>query len=160
MKSQVEEFFYLIAIATFLLLIIIFLIHQKASKGVEVKMVVRERTINEGIATLVLNLFNTKLPIVEKSYVEIGIDAILDGENLDEVIYGVGVGKVNVSEMILQFLDKYMRGKLEVTIVTPGGSYTYGKINEKEKIYVYESLIPVPEEETGKIVVRMGGIIQ
>lgn len=160
MKGMVTEMFYFIVIILVIFMLFIFFTYQRGTKGIEVKKSVEERVLNEEINGLALTLFNNKLPYAEKVYLECAIDAILQGNHskkeLNKTYYGAGIGKVNVTEIIPPLLDLYAKGRLELRIETPNGTYTYGKIQSGKVIYAYQSLIPVPEERVGRMTILMG----
>ncbi len=160
MKGFVEQMIYLIVIVLALFMLIVFFTYQRGSRGVETKKSVEERGLDEEGTSLVFTLFNNKLPYVEKVYLQVIIDAILEGEYRKEekykVFYGKGIGEVNLTEIIPPLMDNYAKGRWELKITTPDGDYTYGGINKDKVIYIYEALIPVPEERSGKITFFLG----
>jgi hypothetical protein len=160
MKGYAEEMLYFIAIFFAVFMLFVFLTYQRGTKGAEARKVVEERSLSEEIAGVIFSLFNNKLPIVEKSYLEVGIDSILKGvatgEEKYKVFYGIGIGTVNLTEIISPFLDNYVKRRYELRIITPDGEYIYGKLEKKEVLYVYEALIPVPEERVGKVIFTLG----
>ncbi|MEM4589619.1 MAG: hypothetical protein QXL73_06465 [Thermoplasmata archaeon] len=160
MKGYVEEMLYFVIIVFTIFMLVVFFIYERGTKGAEVRKAVEERLLREEIAAVIFILFNNKLPFTEKSYIENGIDAILQGtstkKELDKVFYGAGIGIVNVSEVIQPLLENYLMGRWELTIITPDGKYTYGSINKKKIVYSYEALIPIPEERVGKVIFLVG----
>lgn len=160
MKGSIEEMFYFIAVFFAVFILFVFLTYQRGIRGVEVRKKVEERILIEEVSSLVSTLFSNKLPITEKYYLESGIDAILQGKakglELYKVFYGDSVGLLNVTEIIPSYLDKYVKGRWELRMITPDGEYTYGEVKRENVVYVYEALIPVPEERTGKIVFLLG----
>ncbi len=160
MKGYVEKMMYFIIMVLAVFMLFVFFTYQKGTRGIEVKRSVEERGLDEEGTGTVFTLYNNKLPYVEKTYLQCGIDAILRGISLEEekykVFYGIGIGEVNVSEIIPPFLDRYAKGRWELTITTPEESYTYGGIEKNKVIYSYESLIPVPEERIGKVTFLLG----
>lgn len=156
MRGYGEEFFYLAIIVFTILSLFVFLSYQRITRGSEVRKTVEERLLNEEIAAMVFTLFNSKVPILEKSYLEIGIDALLQGtytnKELDKVFYGLEIGSVNVSKVIPSLIDKYVKGRWSLKIITPDGEYTYGKVGIRKVTYSYEVLVPIPEQRVGKII--------
>jgi 3-deoxy-D-manno-octulosonic-acid transferase len=160
MKGYMEEMLYFAAIFFAVFMLFVFLMYQRGTKGAEVKKSVEERLLSEEVASVIATIFNNKLPIVEKTYLEIGIDAILQGissnRELYKVFYGIGVGNVNVTEVIPYLLENYVKGRWELVIITPDGKHTYGSIDKKKVIYVYEALVPIPEQRVGKVIFLLG----
>jgi hypothetical protein len=153
MKAQAEEFLYLATIFSSIIILIVFLAYQHGTKGKEVIRTVAERNIKEGINILMFSLFNDRVPIAEKFYIEAIIDATLQKvfEEKNKVFYGIGIGTVNVSEILLPLINKYLSQNWELVIVTPSKTYSYGrKVGEKE-VYSYETLIPLPDEQIGRL---------
>lgn len=160
MKGMIQEMFYLVIIFLAIFILFIFFTYERGTKGTEVKKTVEERILNEEIYGLSAALFNNKLPYAEKVYLQAAIDAILEGnytkKDLNKTFYGDGIGKLNMTEIIPPLLDLYAKGRLEVIIYTPNGTCTYGEIKEGDVVYTFESLIPVPEERIGRLVILMG----
>lgn len=159
MKAVAQEMFYLIIIFISIFLLFIFFTYERGTKGTEVRKSVEERILSEEINGLSSTLFNNKLPYAEKTYIECAIDAILQGnstkKDLNKTYYGAGIGRVNLTEIIPPLLEMYAQGRLEVRIYTPNGTQTYGKVKDSDVIYTFETLIPVPEERVGRLVVLM-----
>ena len=160
MKGTIEDMIYSVVIVLVVFMLFVFFTYQRGTRGIEVKKSVEERVLNEESSSAVFTLFNNKLPFVEKTYLECAIDSILQGNfskiEMNKVFYGLGTGKVNVTEIIPPMLDKYTKGRWELRVITSDGEYTYGGIERKEVIYTYESLIPVPEERVGKVILSIG----
>ena len=160
MKGFVEEMVYSIIISLVIFMLFVFFTYQRGTRGIEVRKIVEERGLSEEGTSTVFTLFNNKLPFVEKTYLECAIDAILQGIYLNKeqnkVFYGVGVGEVNLTEIIPPLLEKYVSGRWELAIIMPKVTYTYGGIERKNVIYSYESLIPIPEERVGRVVFLLG----
>ena len=156
MKGLTEEMFYLAIIVLAVLMLFTFFSYQRGTRGIEVKRSVEERILNEEGSAAIFTLFNNKLPLVEKSYVECAVDSLLEGtfskKEKDKAFYGIGIGKVNVSEIIPPLFEKYAKGKWELKIITPDGEYSYGRVKKNEVVYTFETLIPVPEERVGKLI--------
>jgi len=152
MKSQAEEFFYLAAIFFSVIFLIVFFMYQQGTKGKEVSKSIAERNIREEVNNLVFSLFNDRIPIADKYYVEAALDATLQKvfEEKYKVFYGIGTGTINVSEVIVPFVNRYVSKDWELIIITPSVTYSYGKkIKEGKEIYSYETLIPLPDEQIG-----------
>ena len=120
---------------------------------------VEERKIKEGINNLVFSLFNDRIPIAEKFYVEAAIDAALQRtfKEKNKVFYGIGIGTVNVSEIMNLFIDRYVSQDWELIIIIDSKNYSYGKtIKGNREIYSYETLIPLPEQKVGMLKFLIG----
>ena len=160
MKGTIEDMIYSVVIVLVVFMLFVFFTYQRGTRGIEVRKSVEERVLNEEGSATLFTLFNNKLPFVEKTYLECGVDSILQGsfsnEDMDKAFYGMGIGKVNVTEIIPPMLDKYLKGRWELRVITPDGEYTYGGIERREVMYTYESLIPVPEEKSGKVILLIG----
>jgi len=138
-----------------------FFSYERGSRGIEVRKSVEERMLGEEVASTVFTLFNNRLLFVEKTYLEGAIDSILQRlprtREKYKVFYGLGIGTLNLTEIIPPLLDRYIKGRYELTIATPQGSYTYGRVNKKDVVYIYETLIPVPDEKVGKLTLLISG---
>lgn len=160
MKGYAEEMLYFVAIIFSVFMLFVFFMYQIGTRGAEVKKTVEERKLSEEIASTISSLFNSKLPFVEKTYIQIAIDSILEGHYRNkeryQVFYGIGTGRLNVTEIIPPFFENYVKRRWELKIETPESNYTYGHIEKKKIIYSYEALIPVPEERIGKIQLFIG----
>ena len=160
MKGTIEEMIYSVVVVLVVFMLFVFFTQQSGTRGVEVRKTVEERILNEEGSAAVFSLFNNKLLFAEKTYLECGIDSILQGnisdKEINEVFYGMGTGKVNVTEIIPSMLDRYAEGRWELRVITPDGEYTYGGIESNKVMYTYESLIPVPEERSGKVILLLG----
>ena len=160
MKGTIEEMIYAVVLVLVVFMLFVFFTQQRGTRGIEVRKSVEERVLNEEGSAAVSTIFNNKLPFAEKTYLECGIDSILEGsfsdKEMNKAFYGMGIGKVNVTEIIPSMLDKYAEGRWELRIITPDGEYTYGGIEENEVMNTYESLIPVPEERSGKVILLLG----
>jgi len=63
---------------------------------------------------------------------------------------------LNVSEIIPPLLDNYAKGRWRLDVITPDGYYIYGKPNLGKIIYAYRTIIPVPEERIGELILYIG----
>ena len=115
MKGTIEEMIYAVVIVLVIFMLFVFFTYQRGTRGIEVRKSVEERVLNEEGSAVVFTLFNNKLPFAEKTYLECGIDSILQGsfsnKERNKAFYGMGIGKVNVTEIIPPMLDKYAKGK-------------------------------------------------
>lgn len=159
MKGYMETFFYLAIVIFSLIFIIFFLSYQSTTGTAEVRKRLNERILMEEINSLFSTIFNNKIPVVEKTYMEMAIDAILQKlDNLPEeykVYYGIGIGVVNLTEIIPPFLDRYAKNRYQLYFIIP--TYTgvkefyYGsEIKKDEILYVYDTIVPLPFSAPGK----------
>lgn len=155
-----EEWFYIIIIIFALFFLSTFFLYEMGTRGAEVTETVEKRILNEAGSDVVLSLFSNKLPFVEKGYVECAIDAVLQNrfaEKKDKVLYGAGVGELNLTEIIPPLLDKYFGDRWELTLETSEGSYSYGReISEKDAIFLYAFSVPIPEKRVGTLMLKIG----
>jgi hypothetical protein len=157
MKGYAEEMFYLAVIFLSLLIIFSFLTYQRGAKGAEVRKLVEERLFMEGIASLTSEIFNNKLPVAEKSYAQILIDGILQGKEYNYVYYGKEIGTINITEIIEPTVDKYIKEKWRIEVITsPSEKQIYGKLKDGKILYVHEIPVPVPAEKVGKLIILIG----
>ena len=160
MKGFAQEMFYFIIIILAIFLLFIFFTYERGTTGVEVKKSVEERIVTEEINGLSSTLFNNKLPYAEKVYLQAMIDAVLEGNftkrDMNKTFYGAGIGKLNLTEIIPPLLEMYAEGRIEIRIYTPNGTITYGELEGNKIVYTFESVIPVPEERLGRLVIAMG----
>lgn len=157
MKGITEGIFGYIVIVLAVISLAIFLISQSGMKGIEVEKRAGLRIFREDGNIALNSLFNYKVDFVEKPYIETVIDAILEanaeGEpyDSDKVFYGIGIGTLNNTEIIPSLFDNYLLGRWKLTVITPDGSFTYGNFSGEPE-YVYEQLIPIPEERLGRMI--------
>ncbi|MCK4429062.1 MAG: hypothetical protein KAU95_01705 [Candidatus Aenigmarchaeota archaeon] len=158
MKGITEGIFGYIVIVLAVISLAIFLISQSGMKGIEVEKRAGLRIFRESGNLAINSLFNYKVDFVEKPYIETIIDAILEAkadgkldDDSDKVFYGIGIGTLNNTEIIPPLFDNYMPGRWKLTVITPDGEFTYGNFSGEPE-YVYEQLIPVPEERLGRII--------
>ncbi len=161
MKGITESIFGYLVIVLVVLALIFFLVSQGGIRGAEVGKSVSVRVFDETATLAISSLFNEKVDFVEKPYAEVLVDAILtfnESENITEkykAFYGAGVGELNNTEIISPLFENYMPAKWKLEIITPNGTLTYGNLSKEAK-YVYEQIIPVPEERIGRIILYMG----
>jgi hypothetical protein len=160
MKGFVEEAVWAVTLVIAVVVISFFLIFQQGMRGAEVRKTVEERILNEEGISATFSLFNNQLPFVDKTYLETAIDAILQGTFMKEeeyrVYYGKGIGSVDVNEIIPPLLDNYIKGRWKLEVITPDGYYVYGKPDLGKIIYTYRTIIPVPEERVGELILYIG----
>jgi hypothetical protein len=154
MKSQAEEMFYLASIFVSILMLAIFLIYQHGTKGKEVQKMSEERIVSESLANTIYSIFNSKLPIAEKYYFQLAIDETLG--NYENVYYGNGINAINVTQTLETLLEKNFKGRWRIEIVTPEKTQVYGNLKKENVLYSYETLVAIPDERVGKIVVSIG----
>lgn len=160
MKGFVEEAVWAVTLVIAVIVISYFLIFQQGLRGTEVTKTVEERITNEEGISTEFSLFNNQLPFVDKTYLETAIDAILQGTFMKKdknlVYYGKGIGTVDLNEIIPPLLDNYMKGKWKLEVTTPDGYYVYGNPNLGKVIYTYRTIVPVPEERVGELILSIG----
>jgi hypothetical protein len=160
MKGFVEETVWAVTLVIAVVIISFFLIFQQGMRGAEVRKTVEERVLNEEGNSALFTLFNNQLPFVEKTYLETAIDSILQGAFMKEpyfkVYYGAGVGELNIYEIIPTLFDNYIKEKWKLEVITPDGYYVYGNPNLGKVIYTYTTVIPVPEERFGEMILSIG----
>ena len=130
MKGIAEEMLWFSVMSILVLMLTIVFLHYQGTRGIEIRKRIGERVVSEEVAGIVFSLFNNKVPRGEKSYVQCAIDAILLGTSLEEekdrVFYGVGIGTVNLTEIIPTFIKGYTNQKWRVEVITPDGKIIYG----------------------------------
>lgn len=157
MKSQAEEFFYLASIIFSAIILIAFLSYQQSMRGIEVSKTLQERIYSEELANLGSMMFNSKIPFFEKYYVQAIIDGILQGKDYSFVYYGRGLNTTNITQLLEPLLDQSFKGKWRIEIVLPKDTHVYGELKKEKAVYSWENLIPVPDENVGKIIISIGG---
>jgi hypothetical protein len=157
MKAQVEEFFYLATIIFSGILLIVFLSYQQSTRGKEVLQAIQERIYSEELANVGSMLFNSKLPFFEKYYIQAMIDGILQGKDYSFVYYGKGLNTTNITQILEPLLDQSFKGRWRIEVILPKDTQVYGELKKEKVLYSWENLIPVPDENVGKIIISIGG---
>jgi len=157
MKAQVEEFFYLATIIFSGILLIVFLSYQQSTRGKEVLQAIQERIYSEELANVGSMLFNSKLPFFEKYYIQAMIDGILQGKDYSFVYYGKGLNTTNITQILEPLLDQSFKGRWRIEVILPKDTQVYGELKKEKVLYSWENLIPVPDENIGKIIISIGG---
>lgn len=156
MKGQMEEILYFTIIIFAILILFTFFAYQTGTKGAEVRKTVEERITKEEVFSALNNLFSEKLPISEKYYLIMAIDGILGGEDYDFVYYGKEIGGFNLTSILTQYIDKLIKDRWRLEIITPDGIQVYGKLPIEKVVYSWENWIPVPYLRIGKVVFSIG----
>jgi hypothetical protein len=157
MKAQAEEFFYLATIVFSAILLIIFLSYQQSTRGKEVLQALQERIYSEELADVGSILFNSKLPFFEKYYIQAMIDGILQGKDYSFVYYGKALNTTNITQILEPLLDQSFKGRWRIEVILPKDTQVYGELKKEKVLYSWENLIPVPDENVGKIILSIGG---
>jgi len=157
MKAQAEEFFYLATIIFSGILLIVFLSYQQSTRGKEVLQTIQERIYSEELVDVGSMLFNSKLPFFEKYYIQAMIDGILQGKDYSFVYYGKVLNTTNITQILEPLLDQSFKGKWRIEVILPKDTQVYGELKKEKVLYSWENLIPVPDENVGKIIISIGG---
>jgi hypothetical protein len=157
MKAQAEEFFYLATIIFSGILLIVFLSYQQSTRGKEVLQTIQERIYSEELANVGSMLFNSKLPFFEKYYIQAMIDGILQGKDYSFVYYGGALNTTNITQILEPLLDQSFKGRWRIEVILPKDTQVYGELKKEKVLYSWENLIPVPDENVGKIIISIGG---
>jgi hypothetical protein len=157
MKSQAEEFFYLATIIFSAILLIVFLFYQQSTRGKEISKIIHERVYSEELANVGNILFNSKIPLFEKYYLQAAIDGILSGKDYSYVYYGRALNTTNITQILEPLLEKSFKGRWRIEIILPEDVQVYGELKKEKILYSWENLIPVPDERVGKVIVSIGG---
>ncbi|MCD6216105.1 MAG: hypothetical protein J7J92_03475 [Candidatus Aenigmarchaeota archaeon] len=158
MKGIMEEMLGFLIIVFAALLIGFFFYGQSSLKGGEVSGSIREKSIDEASNMALSSLFNNKLEIIEKPYIEVIIDSILQSDNKTFVYYGTGIGTIKNKEVVDPLFDYYLgknHWKLYV-IVEKNKSLEFGNLTKRKRLFSYERKIPVPPDQLGKVVLYVG----
>ncbi|MEM5814973.1 MAG: hypothetical protein QXD89_00580 [Candidatus Aenigmatarchaeota archaeon] len=156
MKGSVEELLYLVASFISVFFMVVFLNYQLSIGGREVRKNVEERLIDENGLNVLKGLFDTKLPIIEKSHLEVCIDALLQSENknkeLSKVFYGAQLGTTYCNEILKNYFNNYLGEIWRLELIANEVKYSYGSENyDKNLIYSFSFVVPVPEEKVGRV---------
>jgi hypothetical protein len=157
MKAQTEEFFYLVSIIFSATFLITFLLYYHSTREREISKTLQQRIYDEELAGLGSMLFNSKLPFFEKYYVQAMIDGILQGKDYSFVYYGKALNTTNITQVLEPLFDKSFRRRWRIEVILPKDTQVYGELKKEKVLYSWENLIPVPDENVGKIIVSIGG---
>ncbi|MGC9310122.1 MAG: hypothetical protein ACP5E4_00165 [Candidatus Aenigmatarchaeota archaeon] len=159
MRGVAEEMLGFMIIAIVLTFVGLLLLSGSATNEVKAYKARQNTNLDEDTNSLILSVFDTKLPNFDKTYAEILVDANLQGYNKTQVYYGKGMGSIDVEELITPVFDGYFgEGRWALDVVTWKGNITYGE--PKGKDYVYEYPVPCPHEgyneDTSLLIMRIG----
>lgn len=161
MKGFMEEMLWYVVIILAVFMLFVFFMYQRGTAGIQARRTVESRVLDEEGTIALFSLFTNKLPFVGRTTLQAAIDAVLQGassgKEKNKAFYGAYLGTVNVTEVIKPLFDRYVGKKWNLEIKVPNGTYVYGyEIDEDDVIYMYESIIPVPEELVGYVKLRIG----
>lgn len=158
MKGIMEEALGFLIIVFVALLIGFFFSGQNILKGSELKGSLREKNIDEASNMALSSLFNNKLEFVEKTYIEVIVDSMLQTSNRTFVFYGAGVGTIKNKEIVEPLFDYYLgknHWKLYITI-EKDRSLEFGNLTKRSRLFSYERKIPIPPDQIGEVVLHVG----
>jgi len=169
MRGMAETILGSVVILLATLILIFSLYSQEELRGAEISKGVYQRILDEEARLSVISLFNTKVPEAEKPYLETMVDAALNINPTKKsferykVFYGIGVGELDTREIIPPFFDNLMPGRWKLVLLIPNSTegqenyieVSYGNLSVEPK-YVYKQIIPLPEEQIGKIIFYIG----
>ncbi|MEM0480640.1 MAG: hypothetical protein QXQ14_00405 [Candidatus Aenigmatarchaeota archaeon] len=171
MKSQSEIFWIGFSTVVFSIIIILLLNYsaQLTRKSYEVFMF---STFDDLALKSLSGFYISKLPILEKTYLQIAIDALVTLRRYKEserervkkelhlgelVYYGIALGTYNASDFIYSNFDNYFgKGRWQLIIYYDKNLYQiYGYEIKSENIKSYVLTIPIPDQEVGYIILRV-----
>jgi hypothetical protein len=139
------------------MLLIIFLFYQQSTREKEVSKTIYERLYSEELSNVGNILFNSKIPLFEKYYIQAAIDGILSGKDYSYVYYGKALNTTNITQILEPILEKSFKGRWRIEVILPKDTQIYGELKKEKILYSWENLIPVPDENAGKIIISIGG---
>ena len=159
MHGYAQEFLSIVLIIIALSISSITMFYFLYSRTSSVEKFSELRYFEKTSSNLLLSLAGEKLNFLEKRPLEIAIDSILQ-EHLvktgkKKVFYGIAIGLVNCTEIIPPFLDREFGSHWSLEIYLEKEKVVYGHKPQGDSFYVYEMLIPVPEEKIGKVVLKV-----
>lgn len=144
-KGFAEEILGFMIIIFSIIILAIFFTSESVLKGGEVSKSVRGRNWDESANLALQTLYDNKLEKFNKTYVELMLDAQLQGRNETHVYYGRGLGTIYVEEVVNPLFNRYFgKGRWKLVLKTKKGSVSYGNLNKEESNYRYISNIPKP----------------
>lgn len=151
MKGILEESFGFIIIILVVLILGIFYISGSTSSEMEILKMKAGNILDEEANNLILTLYDSKLGVFKKTYIEILIDASLQGYNKSQVYYGKDLGTLNAKELIISRFNKYFgEERWVLKVCTRKGNITYGGLKTDRLGYIYSHKIPVPPANEDK----------
>lgn len=143
-KGFAEEILSFTIIIFSIVILTLFFTSQSVLKEEDVIRSVRGRINDESANLAIQSLYDNRLEEFNKTYMELILDAQLDGGDVTKIEYGMASPKVDVTEVINPLFNRYFgKGEWKLVVKTRKGSVTYGEL-EKESDYKYVSNIPVP----------------
>ena len=172
MKLQSEIFWIaIISIVAFISIsLLLYYITQLSTKS---QYFFRFSVIDDLALKALSSLYAARLPIVEKTYLQMSIDSLLTLRkwkeeeierikqelNLgDKVYYGIALGAYNVSDIIYPMMDEMIgKGRWQLIIYKDEKLYQiYGyEIKDVKNLKSYVLPIPMPDEEIGYLILRI-----
>ncbi|MFB6075576.1 MAG: hypothetical protein ABEK17_00375 [Candidatus Aenigmatarchaeota archaeon] len=152
-KGFAQEFIGFLVVIISVVLLSLFFVSQGALKGGEVTRSVGGRNLDESANLALMALFNNEPRSFDKTYIEIAIDSIYQGENKTIVFYGKDVGVASSKQLLTSLFNDYLgEDRWGLKIETSNANIAYGnRISKREDVYNYESKIPLPGDEIGKV---------
>jgi hypothetical protein len=153
MKFQSEIFYIgLVVIATSIS--ISFLIYYSSTFSVKIKEKFSSNIFEQNTLTSLSNFYILRLPVFEKTYLQIAIDSMLNLRKFKEkdeygkfVFYGKELGTLNTSQIVYEYFDRYFGRKWKITLISNNLNISYGY--EIKTKYSYVLPIPIPDDEVG-----------
>lgn len=156
-KGIAEEVVGIIIIIAAILILAIFLVSRVGFRGAEVSRTVYGRSLDEAANLALMSLLHNKAEIINKTYIEIIIDAVFQGENKTRVFYGHGVGTIHSKDLVDPLFDKYFgKGRWKLRVDTTQGSVDFGELKLSRRTYVYTVSVPTPPKMKAKVRLYVG----
>ena len=157
-KGLTGEILAFVIIAISVLVLGIFFAAESTLKSGEVRKTVTERKIDESVNNALIALYNNKLEKVQKTYMEILIDAALQSyNNYSNVYYGPAIGLIKADEIIYQVFDKWLgKNHWKLILNTTAGKASYGDLVLGDVYYKYTIKIPNPPKFKGEAYLYVG----
>lgn len=172
MKFQ-SEIFWIAIISIVAFISISFLLYYISQLSTKSQYFFRFSVIDDLALKALSSIYAARLPIVEKTYLQMSIDSLLTLRkwkeeeierikqelNLgDKVYYGFVLGAYNVSDIIYPMLDEMIgKGRWQLIIYKDEKLYQiYGyEIKDVKNLKSYVLPIPMPDEEIGYLILRV-----
>lgn len=145
MKKGFSEEILSFTLITFSIIIMtLFFTSEGLLKGGEVSRSVSGKIMDESANMAIHTLYDDRIEKINKTYIELIVDAHIQGNNDTKVYYGEGVGTIHVWEIINPLFNNYFGdGGWKLVVKTNQGTSIYGNL-KKESKYKYISNIPIP----------------
>ncbi|MFB6076393.1 MAG: hypothetical protein ABEK17_04580 [Candidatus Aenigmatarchaeota archaeon] len=142
-KGFAEEILSFSLIIFSVIILTIFFASESVLKGGEVTRSVRGRMLDESANLALQTIYDHRLERFEKTYMELILDAQLQGNNETHVYYGRGSGVVHVKEILNPMMNSYFgKGGWKLVVKNRKGNITYGN-QQRDFDYKYISNIPI-----------------